>query len=160
MAMTPESTDTTGQAEPVVDALLLASRALATITARSLASVNEEVTLTQFGTLVVLSERGPQTVTALAEHLDVHASTMTRMCTRLVSRGLVVRVPSAVDRREVVITLSPSGARLVEEVRNARKREFDSVVGRMQVVDKQAVIDACYAFASAAGDNVGIRSSE
>lgn len=137
-----------------------ASRALAAITTRSLASVSEEVTLTQFGTLVALSERGPQTVTALAEHLDVHASTMTRMCTRLVSRGLVVRVPSAVDRREVVITLSPTGARLVEDVRNARKKEFDTVVERMSVGDRQSVIDACHAFASAAGDGLGIRSGE
>ena len=47
--------------------------------------MNEEVTLTQFRTLVVLSTRGPQTVTALAESLDVHTSTMTRMCTRLVA---------------------------------------------------------------------------
>jgi DNA-binding MarR family transcriptional regulator len=160
MSMTREATGAPGQGEPVVDALMRASRALASITARSLASVNEEVTLTQFGTLVVLSERGPQTVTALAEHLDVHASTMTRMCTRLVSRGLVVRVPSAVDRREVVITLSPAGARLVEEVRDTRKREFDNVVGRMTVGDQQVVIDACHAFASAAGDDMGIRSGD
>jgi DNA-binding MarR family transcriptional regulator len=160
MAMTPEASDASGQAEPVVDALMRASRALAAITSRSLASVNEEVTLTQFGTLVVLSERGPQTVTALAEHLDVHASTMTRMCTRLVSRGLVVRVPSAVDRREVVITLSPSGARLVEDVRETRKREFDGIVGRMAVGNRQIVIDACHAFVTAAGHDVGIRSGE
>ena len=65
------------------------------ITARSLSSVNEDVTLPQFRSLVVLATAGPQTVSALADRLAVHASTMTRMCNRLVTRGLVVRAPSA-----------------------------------------------------------------
>lgn len=141
-----------GVPDAVVDALMRASRALVAITARSLSSVNEEVTLAQFRTLVVLSARGPQTVTALAEHLDVHASTMTRMCTRLVARGLVVRVPSAVDRREVVITLSPSGTQLVDSVMQNRRREFDIIVDKLSDTEQRAVIDALEAFAKAAGE--------
>ena len=148
-ALTGESTSTS---DVVVDAMMRASRALVAITARSLASVNEEVTLAQFRTLVVLSTRGPQTVTALAESLDVHASTMTRMCTRLVSRGLVVRVPSAIDRREVVITLSTTGNELVDSVMRKRRGEFDAIVGRMSDVEQRAVIDALEAFAAAAGE--------
>ena len=57
----------------------------------------------------MVSLEGPQTVSALAERLDVHASTMTRMCSRLVARGLVARKPSAIDRREVVIELTRKG---------------------------------------------------
>jgi DNA-binding MarR family transcriptional regulator len=133
--------------------MMRASRALIAITARSLAAVNDEVTLAQFRTLVVLSTRGPQTVTALAEHLDVHASTMTRMCTRLVSRGLVVRVPSAIDRREVVITMSTAGTDLMQTVMQNRRREFDAIVGRMSDVEQTAVIGALEAFAAAAGEN-------
>jgi len=143
----------TSPSEVVVDAMMRASRALVAITARSLAAVNEEVTLAQFRTLVVLSTRGPQTVTALAEHLDVHASTMTRMCTRLVSPGLVVRAPSAIDRREVVITLSTGGTELVGSVMQNRRREFDAIVGRMSEVEQRAVIGALEAFAAAAGED-------
>src|SRR5690242_16030574 len=109
-----------GAADPVVDAVLRASRALVGITARSLAAVNAEVTLPQFRSLVVLATAGPQTVSALADRLAVHASTMTRMCNRLVTRGLVVRAPSAVDRREVVIALSKTGTSVVEDVMAAR----------------------------------------
>ena len=140
-------------AEPVVDALLRASRALVAITARSLSSVNEEVTLPQVRTLVVLSTRGPQTVSALADHLAVHASTMTRMCNRLVTRGFVVRAPSAVDRREVVITLSTSGTAVVEDVTQARRRELDSVVRRMTDDDRISVVLALTRFAQAAGED-------
>jgi DNA-binding MarR family transcriptional regulator len=140
-------------ADPYVEALLRASRALMSITARSLASVSEDVTLPQFRSLVVLSTAGPQTVSALADRLAVHASTMTRMCNRLVTRGLVVRVPSAVDRREVVIALTDMGTSVVEHVMAARRRELDEVVQRMGADDRAAAIVALTKFAEAAGED-------
>jgi DNA-binding MarR family transcriptional regulator len=147
--------EVSGIPDAVVDALLRASRALTGITARSLSSVNEEVTLAQFRTLQALSTHGSQTVTALAERLDVHASTMTRMCSRLVTRGLVVRIPSAVDRREVVIQLSGSGTELVTEVMQNRHSEFEVIVQRLSVDERHAVIDALDAFSNAAGSDAG-----
>jgi DNA-binding MarR family transcriptional regulator len=139
-------------ADPLVEALLGASRALVSITARSLSAVNEEVTLPQFRSLVVLATAGPQTVSALADRLAVHASTMTRMCNRLVTRGLVVRAPSAVDRREVVIALTTMGTSVVEAVMSARRRELDDVVRRMGDDDRVAVIVALHKFTEAAGE--------
>jgi DNA-binding MarR family transcriptional regulator len=147
--------EATGIPEAVVDALLRASRALTDITARSLSSVNEEVTLAQFRTLHALSTHGSQTVTALAERLDVHASTMTRMCSRLVTRGLVDRTPSAVDRREVVIQLSGTGSEVVTDVMQNRRGEFDVIVQRLSVDEQHAVIDALDAFSNAAGSDPG-----
>jgi len=139
-------------ADPVVDALLRASRALVAITSRSLAAVNEDVTLPQFRSLVVLATAGPQTVSALADRLAVHASTMTRMCNRLVTRGLVVRAPSAVDRREVVIALTTMGTSVVEGVMTARRRELDQVIDRIGDDDRLAVVVALNKFAQAAGE--------
>ena len=139
-------------ADPVVDALLRASRALVAITARSLSAVNEDVTLPQFRSLVVLATAGPQTVSALADRLAVHASTMTRMCNRLVTRGLVVRAPSATDRREVVIALTTMGTSVVEDVMTARRRELDEVVRRIGDDDRIAVVVALNKFAQAAGE--------
>ncbi|SRR5258708_16099343 len=149
--------DTT--ADPVVEALLRASRALVAITARSLSAVNGDVTLPQFRSLVVLATSGPQTVSALADRLTVHASTMTRMCNRLVTRGLVVRAPSAVDRREVVIALTTMGTSVVEQVMTARRTELDEVVRRMGDDDRVAVVVALNKFAQAAGDDPGAAES-
>jgi DNA-binding MarR family transcriptional regulator len=145
-----ESTDS------VVDAVVRASRALVGITVRALASVSDEVTLPQLRTLVVLSLQGPQTVSALAERLDVHASTMTRMCNRLVARGLVVRKPSAVDRREVVIELTATGQGLVDEVMDKRRREIDSVVRRMSTDDRQRIVNALELFSHAVDDTAPV----
>lgn len=140
-------------ADPVVDAVLRASRALVSITSASLSAVNEDVTLPQFRSLVVLATAGPQTVSALADRLAVHASTMTRMCNRLVSRGLVLRAPSAVDRREVVIALTAMGTSVVENVMIARRRELDEVMRRIGDDDRVAVVVALNKFAQAAGED-------
>lgn len=138
--------------DAMVDALMRVTGALSAITARSLSSVNEDVTLAQFRTLVALSESGPLTVTTLAERLDVHASTMTRMCTRLVTRGLVARVPSSVDRREVVIALSSTGSALVDDVMASRRMQFDLIVRKLSEAEQTAAIAALEVFAAAVGD--------
>jgi len=46
--------------ETVVDAVLSASRVLVAVAARSLSGVAEDVTLTQYRSLVVLASRGPR----------------------------------------------------------------------------------------------------
>jgi len=158
--MSGDTIDVPDAANPVVDALLRASRALVSITARSLASVNDEVTLPQFRTLVVLSSQGSQTVSALADHLAVHASTMTRMCNRLVTRGLVERATSPADRREVVITLTATGSAIVDQVTQNRRRELDAVVRRMSEDERRAVVSALTTFARAAGEDGPILSEE
>jgi DNA-binding MarR family transcriptional regulator len=133
----------------VVDAIVRASRALVGITVEALTTVSDEVTLPQLRTLGVVSLEGPQTVSALAERLDVHASTMTRMCSRLVARGLVVRTPSAIDRREVVIELTAQGQGLVDVVLDKRRREIDAVVRRMAPDDRDRVVCALELFSEA-----------
>jgi DNA-binding MarR family transcriptional regulator len=144
-------TDDYESTSDVVDAVVRASRALVGITVNALASVSDEVTLPQLRTLGVVGLDGPQTVSALADRLDVHASTMTRMCSRLVARNLVVRTPSAIDRREVVIELTTHGRALVDAVLDKRRREIDTVVRRMTPDDRRRVVSALELFSEAKG---------
>jgi hypothetical protein len=72
----------------MVDAVLTASRVLVAIAARSLADAGEEVTLTQYRSLVILASRGPQSLAALAEAVAVTPPTASRLCERLVRKGL------------------------------------------------------------------------
>src|SRR5688572_26722022 len=94
----------------VVDGVLRASRALVAVAARSIAEVDDAVTLPQFRTVVALASKGPQKVGALADELGVHASTATRMCDRLVRRGLIDRETSLASRREVIVRLTAEGS--------------------------------------------------
>src|ERR671933_654843 len=116
-----------GQGE-VVEALLAASRALVGVAARSLAGVDADVTLAQFRTLIFLASRGPQRAVDVATELGVNPSTGTRMCDRLVRKGLIRRTRRQGDRREVRVTLTPAGRDLVAEVSRRRRDELTRLV--------------------------------
>ncbi|TDU83270.1 MarR family transcriptional regulator [Kribbella voronezhensis] len=138
--------------DDLVAAVLTASRVLVGISARSLAGVEESVTLTQFRTLVVLDSHGPSRLNQLAERLEVTASTALRMVDRLIAAGLVDRRENAQDRREVVIDLTAAGRSLVRRVTRARRTEIERVVRAMPVTRRRELVRALEAFATAADE--------
>jgi DNA-binding MarR family transcriptional regulator len=80
---------------------------LVAISARSIAHVDDTITIPQFRTLVILSARGPINVKTLAGLLHVQRSTTGRMVERLVTAGLIDRQPHPASRRELVLELTP-----------------------------------------------------
>ena len=66
--------------------------------------------------LAVLANRGAQRQVDLAAMTTIDASTMSRLVTRLVHRGLVTRGRSETSSREVVVALSPKGQALVQRL--------------------------------------------
>lgn len=136
----------------VVDALLTASRALVAVAARSLTAAHEDVTLPQYRALVVLASRGPQSIVHLAELLVLHPSSTSRLCDRLVAKGLITRELSAASRREMTVELRPEGRRLVAQVTKQRRREIEAIVARVPVGLRPSMIDALVAFSDAAGE--------
>jgi DNA-binding MarR family transcriptional regulator len=139
--------------EELVDAVMTASRALLAVTARSLAAVDEDVTLPQYRALVVLAQRGPRRPADLAVALAVTPSTGTRMCDRLVARGLVRRDrPEGDDRRAVAVSLSESGRALVRDVTRRRRSDLSRLLGALPTGRRREVVDALRAFSDAAGE--------
>ena len=134
------------------DALLIASRALIGVAARSIAESADDVTLPQYRALFVLYSRGPQTVGSLADSLSVHPSTATRLCDRLVAKRLVLRKPTPENRREVSVSLAARGRRLVDEVTARRRDDIAAIVQRMPVESRAGAVEALRAFAAAAGE--------
>jgi DNA-binding MarR family transcriptional regulator len=136
----------------VVDALLSASRALVGLAARSLAGLDADVTLPQFRTLVVLASRGPQRAVEIAAELGVSPSTGTRMCDRLVRKGLIRRTRTTTDRRGVRLTLSPAGRVLVDEVTRRRREELARFVATIPTSGYAALVRALRSFTAATGE--------
>jgi len=134
----------------VVDAVLRASRVLVSVAVRSLAGVDHDVTLPQYRALVVLASRGPQRPTELAERLAVHPSTVTRLCDRLVTKGLIERSASSVNRREVSVRLTPKGRRLVDRVTARRRDEIARIVANIPERERAATVHALQALGDAA----------
>lgn len=137
--------------EDITDALMGASRVLVAVAARSVAEVSEEVTLPQFRALVTLAAAGPQSSGALGDELGVSASTVSRLCDRLVGKGLVERRPGD-TRREVTIDLTDDGRALVRKVMAIRRREIGRILQRVPDEDQPHVVRALRAFADAGGD--------
>jgi DNA-binding MarR family transcriptional regulator len=139
-------------ADGSTDAVLVASRALVGIAARSLAAIEDSVTLVQYRTLVLLASRGEMKVGALAGALGLHQSTATRLCDRLVGKGLVERSHPAESRREVFVALTSSGETLVRAVNTRRRAEITKVLDAMTPARRTVLVDAFSEFADAAGE--------
>ncbi|HEU5385281.1 MAG TPA: MarR family winged helix-turn-helix transcriptional regulator [Streptosporangiaceae bacterium] len=138
--------------DELVDTVLAASRALVAVAARSLAAAGDEVTLPQYRALVVLAAQGPQGTADLAAALAVNPSTATRMCDRLVRKGLVRRHRQAGDRRAVRIALTTAGRDLVTGVTRQRRAELARLLSALPPEEHKPVITAFRAFAAAAGE--------
>jgi DNA-binding MarR family transcriptional regulator len=138
--------------ESVVDAVLTASRVLVAVAARSLAEVAEEVTLTQYRSLVVLASRGPQGVAALAQELDVTPSTASRLGDRLVRKRLVRRREDRRDRRAVRLALTAEGRALVDAVTERRRTEIAALLAGIPDPEQRSMVHALQRLAQAAGE--------
>ncbi|MDA8359489.1 MAG: MarR family transcriptional regulator [Actinomycetota bacterium] len=146
------STSETYQPDPLVDAVVSASRVLVAVAARSLGDVAEEVTLSQYRALVVLASRGPQKLASLAEALGVTPPTATRLCDRLVRKGLITRRHERDDRRQVRLALAADGRRLVDEVTARRREEIALLLDAIPLEQRSSLVDALTRLASAAGE--------
>lgn len=135
--------------DAVTRAVLTASRLLVAISARSLAEVEERVTLPQFRMLVVLSNRGTTRLVTLAEQLQVAPSTAMRMVDRLIAAGLVDRRTNPDNRRETLLNLTEEGRRTVDHVTARRRREIAAVVQRLAPGQRAALVEALTAFTEA-----------
>jgi len=84
------------------------------MTAHALAQ--HELNIDMWRVLAVLANRGAQRQIDLVAMTSIDASTMSRLVTRLVRRGIVTRRRSQTSSREVVIELSAKGRALVERI--------------------------------------------
>lgn len=138
--------------EAVTAAVLTASRLLVAISARSLAAVQEQVTLPQFRMLVVLATHEEMKLVELAEALAVNPSTAMRMVDRLTTAGLVGRRVNPVNRREIALRLTEAGRQIVDEVTTRRRQEVAAIVAAMPPHQRAGLITALRAFTDAGGE--------
>ena len=101
-----------------------------TRTARRLRQeAGEALSPSQGAALAVIERHGPLTPTELAARERIQRPTATRVLARLEEAGLVVRAADPADRRSSLVSVSPAGAALLEQLRT-RKDAFLS--GRLE----------------------------
>ena len=107
------------------------------------------LTLAQCHTLLEVGNRGEVSLIDLAAAFGLDTSTLSRTIQGLVLIGLVSRVPSAKDRRFVVITLTPQGLRVFKNIEDRFNNYFSAVLERIPAGRRDGVLDAVSALADA-----------
>ena len=138
--------------EGLVEAVLVASRALVAIAAVSIEDAPVEVTLGQYRALVVLSSVAPLRMAQLGEACGLSPSSTTRMVERLERKGLVHRERSTTSRRSIDLDLTDAGRELVEVVMERRRVELRRVLAEVSPSKRDAVRRAFETFARASGE--------
>ncbi len=133
-------------ADIVIEAVMAATRLLMGLSSRSIAAVDESITLPQFRLLSVLATQGALKLSSLADYLEVNPSTATRMIDRLIGSNLVSRQVNPNSRREIMVELTRAGTGVVNRVNELRRDEIASVVARMPRNMRGELVQALDAF--------------
>ncbi len=67
-----------------------------------------------------------------ARAVDRLIARASRLCDRLVAKGLVNRADDPVDRRQLTLTLTPAGERVVDTVMRRRRQVIEPMLARMR----------------------------
>ena len=94
------------------------------------------LTYTQYIALVALSEADEQTVSALGEKLFLESNTLTPILKKLEQMGYIRRRRDPTDERQVRVSLTPAGRRLIEKDLGAPLADATGLGDEFPVVQK------------------------
>lgn len=78
-----------------------------------------------------LPKGGVPTIGALAERLQVRHNSLVELVDRMVAQKLVLRRPDAADRRQVLVSITPRGERILEKLSLAHREELKQAGPRL-----------------------------
>jgi DNA-binding MarR family transcriptional regulator len=137
-----------------VDEVVRAAQTLVAMTAQAMADIEDVVSLPQFRVLVMASADGALNLRTVAESLKVHPSNASRICDRLVAGGLLDRRENAEDRRQIVLSLTDAGRRLVDSVMRRRRDAIGGVLARLPADQRTALVTGLRAFTALADGRI------
>ncbi|MEV0403888.1 MarR family transcriptional regulator [Actinoallomurus sp. NPDC050550] len=88
---------------------------------RMRAQAGQSLSVTQLAALGAVSRHGALTPGELAEHEKVQPPSMTRVIAALEERGLLTRNPHPTDRRQVILSVTEEGEKLLKEERRRKE---------------------------------------
>src|SRR5260221_13895521 len=159
--MQKTNTTAAGDDPEALAAALMEVAALITREVRTLMRAHRDVALSvalsvaHFRALGYVRRHPACSLTVVAEHLGLSVPATSRLVEALVADGLVVRQPSAHDRRYVTLHLSAEGERIQDEARSAALRSLaarlEPLSPQHRAIIAQALDPLRQAFPSAAG---------
>lgn len=89
------------------------------------------LSLVHLHVLTILEASGPQSMSRLADALDVSVASATGIVDRMERRGLVQRRPDPDDRRMVVVHLLEQGAEIFPQLAEHRRQSLSDLLDRL-----------------------------
>jgi DNA-binding MarR family transcriptional regulator len=103
---------------------------------------DSHVSLSQLSALSTLAKEGAMTPGALAERERVRPPSMTRVIASLGELGLIERTAHPVDRRQVLVSVSPAGTQLIEDERRASQEWLAQRLATLDSGQRDALLTA------------------
>src|SRR5271155_3457661 len=101
------------------------------------------LSMPQFRTLLRVNREPRTSLSAVAEHLGSSLSTVSRIVTGLVDKGLVVRRGSASeDRRRMSLTLTTRGQAVLDRARRGTQQQMEQALGLLSDRQREDVLTA------------------
>lgn len=100
------------------------------------------LSMSQLGTLFRLKGGGPSSVSEISVELGVSSAAASQFLERLVQQGLVQRSESPQDRRARIIVLTDKGRRLVENIHLSGPPWLHDAIDNLSTEETQQAADA------------------
>jgi DNA-binding MarR family transcriptional regulator len=143
------------RASEIAEAVEASVEALVAVLERARLAQQPTVPPAQLRVLTIVAGNRHTNMSRLAEALEVVPSSASRVCDRLEATGMLRRVPDPRDRREVRLLLTPAARRVLEELRDRRRRALAEVLERMAPAGRHDLVRALAAFDAAATERDG-----
>jgi DNA-binding MarR family transcriptional regulator len=101
-----------------------------------------DLSIPQFRSLLFLQRHPGAALRDVADHLGRTPPTVSKMAAGLVSRGLIERPDSTVDRRKVELRLTARGNTLIDRVRGETVAKFVEQLEKLQPAEREKMISS------------------
>ncbi len=107
---------------------------------RAVEKISSSVPPAQLRALLIVERAGGLNLNTLAARVGASASATSRLCDRMEVAGLLTRDRAAGSRREIVLSLTESGRRLAQWVREQRRTALADMLEAMTPEGRAALI--------------------
>ena len=98
------------------------------------------LTIAQCHPILEINELGKASLGDLAAKLNLDPSSLSRTVEALVQQGLVLREPDSHDRRCVVLSLTPGGKKVCDEINGKNDILYEGILAKLPDERRRAVI--------------------
>ncbi|MDQ6850332.1 MAG: MarR family transcriptional regulator [Actinomycetota bacterium] len=110
--------------------------------------------VTQVRVLVIVASMEPVSLGVLAEAAQLHPSTASRLCDRMVGEGLLDRSDDPNNRRALNLRLTAKGRRVIAAMVRHRREAIMPVLRAMPAAERRDLATVLRAFANTGGEPV------